>query len=355
MKTYKLKLTALSPIHIGTGEDYEPINYVIDKVKVKMSDGKIVDKDYMFIFDEMEFFSNLDNAKKQEFNNIVSDTSYDARFKLYGFIVSNKEIAKKIAFQKISVFSTVANDYYKGIGKVVNKEGDGKKVFNSFTIAKTYISPNTQKPILLGSSLKGSISTAYQEELYKQIKDYNKVQDLMLKPTAQNLFKNFLIADANPTKHTTFIDEAINKKRHKETLEDKSGVKIRLQAIMQTSEFVTQISTKGDLDFKAIMQSCNNHYMPLFKSQFNHNTDAYTREALSDNFIAKYEKFEPTPNQFLLKVGKYSGARAVTVDGIRNIELMQGKGKQPKFSDEETTFWSINKQPFGWLLCELIE
>ena len=32
MKTYKLKLTALSPIHIGTGEDYEPINYVIDNL-----------------------------------------------------------------------------------------------------------------------------------------------------------------------------------------------------------------------------------------------------------------------------------------------------------------------------------
>ncbi len=55
MKTYKLKLTAISPIHIGTGEDYEPINYVIDKLDVKTADGKIVKKDYMFIFDEMEF------------------------------------------------------------------------------------------------------------------------------------------------------------------------------------------------------------------------------------------------------------------------------------------------------------
>ncbi|MBD3843458.1 MAG: hypothetical protein IE909_16565, partial [Campylobacterales bacterium] len=79
MKTYKLKLTAISPIHIGTGEDYEPTNYVIDKVKVKQSDGKIVEKDYMFVFDEMEFFHALDNAKKQEFNKIVSDLSYSAR------------------------------------------------------------------------------------------------------------------------------------------------------------------------------------------------------------------------------------------------------------------------------------
>jgi CRISPR-associated protein Csm5 len=361
MKTYKLKLTALSPIHIGTGEDYEPINYVIDKTKVKLQDGKIVEKDYMFIFDEMEFYKNLDNVKKQEFDKIVSDTSYDARFKLYSFIVSNKEVAKKIAYQKIIVFSSVANDYYKAIGKVVNKESDSKKVFNSFIVAKTYISPNTQKPLLLGSSLKGSISTAYQEKLFKDEKSgsaeqkYQNVEQKMLKPTEQNLFKNFLISDANPIKQATFVDEAINRKRNKESKDDKRGVKIRLQAITQTSEFQTQVSVKEGLDFQAIATSCNDHYLPLFKSQFSYETDEFTRKYLSTSFITKYENWLPAKNQFLLKVGKYSGARAVTVDGIRRIKIIQGKEKPPRIDDEETTFWSINKLPFGWLLCEITE
>lgn len=355
MKTYKLKLTALSPIHIGTGEDYEPINYVIDKMDVKLPDGKIVKKDYMFVFDEMEFYSKLDDIKKQEFNKIVSDTAYDARFKLYSFIVSNKEIAKKIAFQKIWVFSSVANDYYNAIGKVVQKEGKGKNVFNNFMISKTYISPNTNKPVLLGSSLKGSISTAYQEMLFKKTNSYEKVKDLMLNPTNENLFKNLLIADANPSKSATFIDEAINKKRKKETKEESDGVKIRIQSIMQTSEFTTHITIKEKLSFEEIMQSCNNHYLPLFKSQFDFTSDEFTRKSLSDNFIKKYENFTPSKNQFLLKVGKYSGARAVTVDGIRNIKIMQGRNKPEKYSTQETTFWSTNKLPFGWLLCELID
>lgn len=354
MKTYKLKLTALSPIHIGTGEDYEPINYVIDKIDVKTADGKIIKRDYMFVFDEMELYSTLDAQKKQEFNKIVSDTSYDAELQLYRFIVTNKNIAKKIAFQKIWVFPAVANDYYKAIGKVVQKERDGKKVFNKFMVAKTYISPNTNKPVILGSSLKGSISTAYQEFLFKKSNDYNKVQDLMLKPTKENLFKNFLIADANPLKQMTFIGESINKKRKKETKEDNDGVKVRLQAIYQTSEFETQITIKDKLDFSEIMQSCNAHYLPLFKSQFDYDTDEFTRKSLSDNFVKKYENFTLQKNQFLIKVGKYSGARAVTVDGIRNIKIMQGRGN---FRDakEETTFWSINQLPFGWLLCELID
>ena len=355
MKTYKLKLTAISPIHIGTGEDYEPINYVIDKIDVKTAAGKIIKRDYMFVFDEMEFYKNLDNVKKQEFNKIVSDTSSDARFKLYVFISQNKDIAKKIAFQKTWVFPTVAKDYNEGLGKIAQKEGNGNKVFSKFMVAKTYISPNTNKPIILGSSLKGSISTAYQEALFKKTKDYEKVQDLMLKPKDTNLFKNFLIADANPTKATTFIDEARNKKRNKESTNDNSGVPVRLQAILQTSEFRTQITIKDKLNFEEIMQSCNNHYMPLFKSQFDFQTDEFTRKSLSDNFVKKYEDFELQKNQFILKVGKYSGARAVTVDGIRNIKIMQGKNKPARYDKQETTFWSINKLPFGWLLCELIE
>ena len=355
METFKLKLTVISPIHIGTGEDYEPINYVIDKTKVKLPDGKIVEKDYMFVFNEIEFFSNLDNAKKQEFNKIVSNTSYDARFQLYGFISINKDIAKKIAFQKVSVYKSVADEYYKGIGKVVQKEGDGKKVFNNFTIAKTYISPNSQKPILLGSSLKGSISTAYQEELFNQEKQGNKeeryknVENKMLKPTQDNLFKNFLIADAIPIKQGTFVSEAINKKRKIE----RSGIPVRVQAIVEGSEFKTQVTIKEKLDFKSIIKSCNDHYLPLFKSQFNTQTDEFTRASLSDTFLSKYEKLSLNPNQFLLKVGKYSGARAVTIDGIRKIKIKTNRGFVDK--DEETTFWSIDKKPFGWLLCEIID
>ena len=355
MKTYNLKLTALSPIHIGTGEEYEPINYVIDKQKIKQADGKIVEFNYMFVFDEMSFYKALDSQKQQEFNKIVSDTSSEATFKLYRFIVLNKEIAKKISYNKVRVLKSFADDYYANIGRVVQKETGGIKVFNKYIIAKTYLSPNTSKPLLLGSSLKGSISTAFQEKLYKQSRDYIAVEEQMLKPTENNLFRNFLISDANMLKGSTFIDEAINKKRNKETTQEDSGVKIRIQAIAQTSEFETKISIKNEkIKLEDIINSCNNHYLPIFKSHFDFQTDEFTRKYLNDNFVKNYENFKLKPNQFLLRVGKHSSARAVTVDGIRDIKIMQGKGKY-RNGKEETTFWSINKYPFGWLLCEIVD
>ncbi len=356
MKTYRVKLKAISPIHIGTGEEYEPINYVIDKIKIKTADGKIVENDYMFIFDEMEFYKVLDNTKKLEFDKIVSNTTPEARFMLYRFVVLNKEIAKKIAYHKIRVLNSVAQDYYNGIGKAVQKEKGGINVFNKFIIEKTYTCPNTNKPQILGSSLKGAISTAYQELLYKKLKDYKQVEEQMLKPNDSNIFRNFLVSDSNIIKGMTFIDEAINKKRNKETKQDDQGLKIRVQAIAQTSEFETQFVIKDEkLKIEDIILSCKNHYNPIFKSQFDYQTDEFTRKYLSDTFIKNYENFALKENQFFIKIGKHSGARAVTIDGLREIKIMQGKGRDSKTSKEETTFWSINKYPFGWLLCEIID
>lgn len=347
-KYYKLKLTAISPIHIGTGEDFEPTNYVIDKNEKN--------ENRLYEFDEFEFFRALDDSKKREFDAIVSSSGSYTRFKLYDFISKNRAIAKKIAFRNVQCLSDVAKEYSDKIGRVVQKEGGGKSVFNDFTIAKTYTNPNNHQAVLLGSSLKGSISTAYQEALYKKLGDYRKVEELMLEPHDSNPFKNFLVADGVAIKQGTFIGYAINKKRNEET---KTEMKTRLQAISATSEFKTEIVCKNGLNFREIVASCNSHYLPLFKSQFDYSSDEYTRRALSNNFINKYENWSPAENQFLLRVGKHSGARAVTVEGKRKIKIMTGRGRPPRCETEETTVWlrggsGDSLVPFGWLLCEIL-
>ncbi len=348
MTRYKLKLTALSPIHIGTGKDFEPTNYVIDKNEKG--------EDRLYEFDEFEFFGALDGAMKKEFDVIVSGGGAYARFKLYDFVAKNKSLAKKIAFRNVQCLSEVAKEYNDKIGRVVQKESGGKNVFNDFTIAKTYTNPNNHQAILPGSSLKGSISTAYQETLFKKLGDYRKVEELMLKPCDSNLFKNFLIGDGVATKQGTFIGYAINKKRNKET---KAEMKTRLQAIAATSEFNTEVVCKNGLDFKEIAKSCNFHYLPLFRSLFDYQSDEYTRKAISDDFVKKYENWTPAQNQFLLRVGKHSGARAVTVDGTRRIKIKVDRRNYVD-KEEETTVWlrggaGSSLLPFGWVLCEIME
>jgi CRISPR-associated protein Csm5 len=149
MKTYHLKLTALSPIHIGTGQDYEPTNYVMDTFRVKTHDESIKEYKMLFEFDEIEFYKALDENNKKEFKKLANDASAYARFKMYRFIHGeHKTLAKKLAFKKILVTNDVYEKYKNDIGEAVNSESKGNKVFDQFMIARAYAVPNTYRLVL---------------------------------------------------------------------------------------------------------------------------------------------------------------------------------------------------------------
>lgn len=338
-KNYKIKLKPISPIHIGTGEAYEPMNYVIDK--------GADDKYYMYVFDEFEFFKKLDDKSKEEFGKIASGTTGDGILKLQKFIKEKSSLAKEVSYYKIWALKNIAEEYNEKIGKVVQREGGGKKVINQLVVEKTLISPNLKKAIIPGSSLKGAIATAFGEMLYKKARNYD----------TKEYFSNFSVADSNVIQSHTFVADAVNIRRNRASRDDGGkGVKVRYEVINSKSEFKTTFTIKNNkFGIDELVKACNSHYMPIFTSQFDYETDEFTREALSDKFIEKYEHLKLTDNQFLLRVGKHNSARAVTVDGVRKIKIMQGRGQKPKISDEETTAWLINKQPFGWLLCEILE
>ncbi|MGP1580358.1 MAG: RAMP superfamily CRISPR-associated protein [Wolinella sp.] len=344
-KSYKVKLKPLSPIHIGTGEAYEPMNYVVDRDATD-------NVDRMYIFDEFDFVKELDAKSKEEFIRIASNPSGgDALLALQGFIKRNANLAKKVSYRNIQVLKGFAEVYNEKVGTVAQREGGGKKVINQLIVEKTLISPNLKQPIIPGSSLKGAIATAFGEMLFK-----GSAQD---KHETKEYFKNFLVADSSVIVSCTFIADAINIKRNKASSDDNQGIKVNYEVIDSQSEFNTIFTIKESNEFKVnikdLIKACNSHYMPIFTSQLSRDTDKFAREAFSSNFIEKCEKLKLADNQFLLRVGKHSGARAVTIDGMREIKIMQGKGRMPSIENEETTVWLINKQPFGWLHCEILE
>lgn len=343
MKHYKITMKLLSPVHIGTGKDYEPINYVMDKKQVIKQDGQESERAFLYNFDEMDFFNALDQAKQKEFSDCASNI-----FALHKFIKQNKITAQKVAFCKIPTSKNRCfTKYEENLGKAVQKEGGGKKVFNQFVIAQTFKNPNTHKAIIPGSSIKGAISTAYQELLYKKSKDYDEVKAKMLAPTEQNLFKDLLISDSQEFAQT-YIDEAKNIKRNK----DKEGITAVLEVISDANaenSFTLSIKDEAKFSIKDLAKACNDHYESIFDSIFD-DENVLRTGSVSDKFLDLCESLQINENQFLLRVGQHSGARAVTVDGIRQIKLIQGKS-QSKIADEESTIWLINKKPFGWILC----
>ena len=262
MKRYLIKVRPLTHLHIGSGGEFEPMNYTIDSYQAKSVDGKIVTRYALYEFDEMEFYAKLDKNAQAEFLSLTGTTNENGLLKIYRFIDKHKEIAKKSAHHKIAADKTIYDEFSARIGKVANKEKGNKNVINNLAISKTFTDPNTHKAIIPGSSIKGAISTAYQEFLYKKYKDYDKVKSQMLVPNDNNIFKNLLISDSSPT--TTKIFKAQNLKRKS----NKEGIATRLELLSATKELEFSLIIKDEkmLNITDIANACNEHYEEIFNS-----------------------------------------------------------------------------------------
>jgi len=366
MKKYRLRLTALTPIHIGTGEAYEPTNFVIDN-------------GYLYEFDEIEFFKNLDHRAKTGFINAVNKRGADSLFEIHRIIKQNISAAKKSAHLKVKVTKGIENDYYSKVGRAVQVEGGRRvnktKVFNRFQIEKIIKDVNTNKPFIPGSSIKGALSTAYQEGCYKT-KKYNGWERCFSKPL-DNIFKNLLISDTKIINADSIIGYSVNKERFED---DPLGPTNKLEVIKEGAKFEVDIKIRDlqapeSVNFIFLKKWCDNHYFNLFKQSFEpyalfkgKNVDDFTNEYYPDWYYEKYKDFKLKDNQFIIRIGKHSGARAVTIDGMRKIRVkLSGGGPRRKPDrwetlDQETTTWFFsfseksnqNLLPFGWILCEII-
>ena len=147
LKTYRLALTPLSPIHIGCGEDFEPTNYVIDdKVLYGFEPSRAV-------------LSDAQRAKLTDAGNRASLLGIQRFFK------DNATTFKAQADVLIPVSHGVAEKYDRDVGRAVNFEANGNRVFNQFFIERCSYTGQQNLPYIPGSSFKGAIRTAWLDEL----------------------------------------------------------------------------------------------------------------------------------------------------------------------------------------------
>lgn len=328
MKQYKLKLTALTPIHIGSGEVYQPTNFVIDA-------------GYLFEFEETAFYRQIPESSKKEFNALVSIASsngYELFEKIHAFIVTHKDYAKEVSFNKVKVSEALETHYKKSVSSAVQAEGKGNRkqsVFTKFEIKKTQRLINEGVVYLPGSSIKGAISTAYQEYIFKQkgIKGVDQSFDIR----GDKLFRNLSISDAIPLSAQSQIGYAINQERF-ETQND-AQVSTIIEVNSSGNEYMVSLSLKElkndaghpiseTITKDKIIEACNRHYKLLHDEK---------ELPLSLN-----------ENQFLLCIGKHSGARAVTIEGARKIlvKLAQIQNKKDEGDDPAKRIERLHKKSY---------
>ena len=314
----KYKITTLSPLHIGSGEEYD-LNF-----NLLYKDG------FIYIYDEF---------KLVEF-----------------FILKNIEIPTKIEALKENILR------FKD--EIISSNLHKRKIFSSFTqISKPVLEQvSTQNnPIITGSSIKGAIKTAYiyrmvqNDELKGAEKDLIKRIDGKITNITKTIFRNLKISDSF-TPLSTQIFKSINIKKEK-SHQSKRGEKVNQIAnftesikVGESTEITINISDKYFDDLKTV---CNEYYQLAFNKEF----DNYFLNKL------KFPKINLKPNQFLLNIGRFSGAELKSIEEIRSLSRTgadvdwetSARTYALEKNIQDNTYFENSLLPFGWLLCELVD
>ena len=139
LNRHTLHLTPLSPIHLGTGEDYEPTNYVIYD-------------NALYAFDPAQ--AELDDWQRQELLKLVR--RINAKNDMEGLVQIKSHIQKN------------AKHFIRGaysISSTTNKLAEEYQELkdNQFRIERTATNPHSHAPYIPGSALKGCLRTTLME------------------------------------------------------------------------------------------------------------------------------------------------------------------------------------------------
>jgi hypothetical protein len=251
INTFFLKITTQSPIHIGTGEVYEPSNFVIDSGK-------------LFEFDEVLFYQSLNPTDRRTFGQRVNDW-----MRIIDFYRSKAKEAKAVAKFECGVSKKIENTYKK------LRNQDGSKKRNQFQIARTFKNPNTHRVIIPASSIKGMLDTILG--IYpKKVKSNEPRQRL-------------IISDAMLLEGSSEIGYAY--RRHKNpTKTARSDIPQMVEIVSIGSIFVLSIKTEYSFVYIQKMM----------------------REYHDDRRDSEYSQ---TANSFVARVGKFCGKEYMVDDG----------------------------------------
>lgn len=393
LQHYTLKFTPLSPVHIGTDESYEPGNYVIDE-----------EAGALYGFDSSAALAGLSAAERQQLLAIVNGKPDDAMLtSVQAFFHRHREKLLAFANAPVPTANGIKSLYEKRIGKVAQHEGQGKRVINKLEIDRTFYNPVDGTPLLPGSSIKGAIRTALLDSLNddKPLKERNeRNQQLQQRLFGDGKFHTdpmrlVSLGDArwqgSTDRPTCQIRFAVNRKR-KPVMKDGKAVLSQAEAsnLYQLLECIvpqhyqsftgslTLLDTQsiGQDDrklpkqnlhwtIKDIAKACNAFYMHLFWQELHGMQEqgylqADWQENVQKLLSADLLKRLNDGDAFLLRLGRHSGAEALTLNGVRNI-MIKGKGNERTPGKQPKTWWLAsegisdkrNLLPFGWVLVEI--
>ncbi len=165
MPAYRMTLTMLSPVHIGTGEEIEPIDYVVRRPNPKEPDC------LLHALDLPRLLARLTDAQRREFND-AADRG--------GSLFLRKFMDRLADPERDARWTAPCDpDLYELYQKGLQKEASLLAV-NVMTR-----DPATGRPYIPGSSLKGALRTAWvshKASVYTESENRERLRDRDFEP-----------------------------------------------------------------------------------------------------------------------------------------------------------------------------
>ena len=331
-----LKCKTLTPVHIGSGKEIDPLEYVIDDKK----------KLYIINLDDV-----LNVASDNDKNKIITYSEKKEIGNLR-YLIKKTAIENIDKIEKIRVVD-VSDEFYN-----IYKEEIEKSLINNTLSIKLNMASNN-KPIIPGSSIKGAIRTFVLAGRFNYIDDKTKkelinndlIESKLLNATRydnnhkekkdipKDPFKALKISDVELPANSTKIYEVRNKNSSGQS---KGGIPIYIEAIKPDIEFNIEINIAkyyfqenyiGFKDAFASKEKIKSLLNYIAEKVINKKNNEHERlknyKSLTDADKQKLNSIYNNINDSkgnLLRVGFGSGFDFVTVEGYR-IDKKWGKSK----------------------------
>lgn len=365
MKNYRIKITPLTGLHIGSGFEITPIEYKLgtdnagNRKLLKFSHNKII--------------SSLDKVKKLELLKLIDESSsnINALKKVIEFLHDNvKEEDIDYSIRVDRSFAEIYDTKFMDIN-------------NQLIVNQTYRSLKNYKPVIPGSSIKGSIRTAILNYLIEKLHlsfpndkkyhaNYLEMEILKFNSPKNDPLRTLIVKDCEISGNSTsFVTKLEIYKRKQNRIQkqhmfyeiitgellggDASGVTfIKIDdALLNVSRNGSYFFKERNLSVPLIIEACNFFYKKILEYEEEKFYKSITD--ISRGFYRLKEKIKNeisvSKNICLLRLGRFSQIESITFPkDLRNPRTKRGYGNTRTLALYNDTYY-----PIGWIKLEILE
>ena len=349
-----VKLKAVSPVHIGCAEVYEPTSFYVDKEGTQLVH-----------FDTGKFVDMLDEKGLKRLSAICKKGTLASLIELMKFI-QNQASGMAMEGSAIPLANGLVAHFEQTLSIGTNDFRRLKNEINRFEIMRSAYDSFTGELYIPGSAIKGAIRTSVLNLRRKKARAQfrgrgagRKLQEAILEYDFRHLesdpFRLVKVSDFFPIGNVKRkIVYALDKKKRPSKFQSQAPYQI-LEVIESGSEFIGLVSVQKPVKSGLIKDPLSKEeIIKALETFYGKEHDRENRE-LSAMSIGQTRIDKETP----IRIGRHSGAESVTIEGHRCIKIMQGRGKKPKYMDHATTIWvaaesrrpsnNSGLRPFGWM------